>query len=75
MTTEIKISELEKLPNHELSMLAMFALGLDVKKRFCRTTYDRHIKSLRKSGYDLSRQIVQKTISTKSLDVASMKYL
>ena len=75
MTTEIKISELEKLPRPELCALAMFSLGVDLQKVYNPQTVHRLKKSLAKYGYDISRQIEQRTIYTKSLELASNRYI
>ncbi len=75
MATETKISELKKIPKPELTTLAMFAIGLNVRNMLSRLTYDKHRKSLAKYGYDISRQIEQETVSTKSLELASTKFL
>lgn len=70
-----KISDLQKLPRPELAALAMHALGINLKSVYSEPTYYRLSNSLKKYGYDVTRQIDQKTITTKSLEIASNKYL
>ena len=75
MTTVPKISELEKMSNGELGMLAMFLLGIDVKRRFNKNTYFKYKKALKGKGFDISHQVKANRIpETESLKASLMQY-
>ena len=75
MTTAPKISELEKIPNGELAMLAMFVIGIDVKKRYSAMTFWKYKKALKGKGFDISRQVKTNRIpETESLKASLMQY-
>jgi len=75
MTTALRISELEKMPRSELSALAMFLIGVDIKKMYGKSTYDKRKKALRKRGYDVSKQCkATHAPVTPSLELSRIKY-
>lgn len=54
MTEEIKIEDLEHIPNKLLGTLCMFLNGINPRERLSRNIYFSHKRELKKLGYDIS---------------------
>jgi len=76
MTTALKISELEKMPNGERSMLLQFVCGIDVKKCYSNMTFWKYRNALKKKGFDISKQVkTTHAPQTESLEISRKNYL